>query len=52
MGPLISEGLLVEIEGAGDKRGEAWYEITGKGERMLEYLGLAFSLIKLENKYN
>jgi predicted transcriptional regulator len=49
MEPLISEGLLREVEGFGDEEGGPWYQVTEKGERFLEYLGLALSLVDLEN---
>jgi len=52
MGPLISEGLLVEVEGAGDTRSEAWYKMTEEGEQLLKSLKLVFSLVDLENRHN
>jgi predicted transcriptional regulator len=47
--PLISEGLLREAEGFRDEEDGPYYQVTEKGERFLEYLGLALSLIDLEN---
>jgi hypothetical protein len=49
MEPLISEGLLRKVEGFGDDEDGPWYQVTEKGERFLEYLGLALSLVDLEN---
>ncbi len=46
---MISEGLLRKVEGVGDKEDGPGYLVTEKGERFLEYLGLALSLVDLEN---
>ncbi len=49
MEPLISEGLLRKVEGVSDREDGPGYYVTEKGERFLEYLGLALSLVDLEN---
>lgn len=47
---LISQGLLEEVEDAGDKRSRTKYKITEKGEKFLEYLGLALNSVNLEEE--
>jgi predicted transcriptional regulator len=47
---LISQGLLEEVEDAGDKRSRTKYRITEKGEKFLEYLGLALNSVNLEEE--
>ena len=47
---LISQGLLAEIEEARDKRSRTRYMVTEKGEKFLEYLGLALNSVNLEEE--
>ena len=46
--PLISQRLLAEIIESGDKRSKTKYKVTEKGERFLEYIGLALNSVNLE----
>jgi predicted transcriptional regulator len=41
--PLISQGLLSEVEVSGSKRTKSKYLVTKKGEMFREYLGLAMN---------
>jgi predicted transcriptional regulator len=47
---LISQGLLAEVEGAGDRRSRTRFMVTDKGEKFLEYLGLALNSVNLEEE--
>jgi predicted transcriptional regulator len=47
---LISQGLLAEVEDAGDKRSRTRYRVTDKGEKFLEYLGLALNSVNLKEE--
>jgi predicted transcriptional regulator len=46
---LISQGLLAEVKNAGNKSRKIRYQVTEKGERFLEYLGLALNSLTLED---
>ena len=46
--PLISQRLLAEVIESGDKRSRTKYKVTEKGERFLEYIGLALNSVNLE----
>ncbi|OGD56150.1 hypothetical protein A3K78_06230 [Candidatus Bathyarchaeota archaeon RBG_13_52_12] len=48
--PLISQGLLEEVEDPGDRRSRIKYRATEKGEKFLEYFGTAMKLINQERK--
>jgi predicted transcriptional regulator len=47
---LISQGLLSEVEGSGDKRSRIRYRVTDKGKKFLEYLELALNSVNLEEE--
>jgi len=47
---LISQGLLAKIEEARDKRSRTKYRVTEKGEKFLDYLGLALNSVNLEEE--
>jgi predicted transcriptional regulator len=47
---LISQGLLSEVEGSGDKRSRTRYRVTDKGKKFLEYLELALNSVNLEEE--
>ncbi|OGD55506.1 hypothetical protein A3K78_11375 [Candidatus Bathyarchaeota archaeon RBG_13_52_12] len=47
---LISQGLLAKIEEARDKRSRTKYMATEKGEKFLDYLGLALNSVNLEEE--
>ena len=44
---LVSEGLLVEVRDAGFGRFHE-YQVTEKGEKFIEYLGLALNEVNLQ----
>jgi predicted transcriptional regulator len=48
-GSLIAQGLLMEVEEGEDNRSRTRFHITERGERFLEYLGLALNTLKLES---
>ena len=48
--PLISQGLLAEVEDPRDKSSKTRYRVTEKGEKFLDYLGLALNSINLEEE--
>ena len=47
---LISQGLLSEVEDLGDRRSRTRFRVTDKGEKFLEYLGLALNSVNLEGE--
>jgi predicted transcriptional regulator len=50
MEPLISQGLLAEVEKVGIKRSRIRYKFTEKGEKFLEYIELALNSVSLKEE--
>ena len=50
METLVSQGLLAEAEGDGDKRSRTRYRVTEKGEKFLEYIELALKSVDLKEE--
>ena len=46
---LISQGLLMEVEEGVDNRSRTRFHVTERGERFLEYLGMALDPLKPED---
>jgi predicted transcriptional regulator len=47
MEPLISQGLLIEVEDIWEKEHGDLYKVTEKGKQFIQYLGMALSLVEL-----